>query len=138
MKSTIIPAIRYHDAPKMIDWLCDAFGFTKHFVVEDGNGGIAHAQLTFGGGMVMLGSDRKDEFGALQSTPKALGGRTQSTYIISMMWMRCMNKLEKSEPRLRLNQKTRNMVAGLFHALTPKAIYGVSAVMTHGKQNSIK
>ena len=36
MSATIIPTIRYRDAPKMIRWLCDAFGFEKHFVVDDG------------------------------------------------------------------------------------------------------
>ncbi len=30
----------------------------------------------------MLGSARDDEFGKLQSTPAALGGTTQSPYII--------------------------------------------------------
>ena len=82
MTSTIIPTIRYRDAPKMMEWLCDAFGLEKHFVVEDGNGGIAHAQLTLECGMIMLGSARDDEFGALQSTPAALGGTTQSPYIV--------------------------------------------------------
>ena len=82
MNSTIIPTMRYLDAPKMIRWLNEAFGFEKHFVVDDGKGGIAHAQLTLGGGMIMLGTARDDEFGRLQSTPAALGGTTQSPYIV--------------------------------------------------------
>ena len=84
MASTIIPCLRYRDAPTMIDWLCAAFGFERHLVVDDGNGGIAHAQLTLGSGMIMLGSarDGDDPFGRLQSTPAALGGTTQSPYIV--------------------------------------------------------
>jgi uncharacterized glyoxalase superfamily protein PhnB len=82
MSSTIIPALRYRDAPRMIDWLCEVFGFARHAVYEDGQGGIAHAQLTLGPGMVMLGSARSDEFGRLQSTPLALGGTTQGPYIV--------------------------------------------------------
>jgi uncharacterized glyoxalase superfamily protein PhnB len=84
MSSTIIPCLRYHDAPRMIDWLCDTFGFERHLVVDDGKGGIAHAQLTLGSGMIMLGSQRSadDVFGQLQSTPEALGGTTQSPYIV--------------------------------------------------------
>jgi uncharacterized glyoxalase superfamily protein PhnB len=66
----------------MIDWLCEAFGFERHLVVEDGQGGIAHAQLTFGNSMIMLGSVREDEFGKLQLSPAALGGTTQSPYIV--------------------------------------------------------
>lgn len=82
MSSTIIPTLRYHDAPRMIGWFCEVFGFARHAVYEDGQGGIAHAQLTLGSGMIMLGSARDDEFGRLQATPAALGGTTQSPYIV--------------------------------------------------------
>ena len=68
MGSMIIPTMRYRDAAKMAQWLCDVFGFQKHFVVEDGKGGLAHAQLTFADSMIMLGTAREDEFGTLQST----------------------------------------------------------------------
>ncbi len=82
MASTIIPTMRYADAQKMIDWLCDTFGFERHLVVEDGEGGIAHAQLTLGAGMIMLGSECDDDFGKLQSTPSTLGGISQSSYVM--------------------------------------------------------
>ena len=81
--STVIPTIRYIDAPSAIDWLCQAFGFQRHLVVEDGSGGIAHAQLTFGNGMVMLGSARDDEFGKLQQALESpTAPVTQSAYIL--------------------------------------------------------
>jgi len=84
MSSTVIPCLRYRDAPRMIEWLCSAFGFKRHLVVDDDQGGIAHAQLTLGPGMIMLGSARSgdDQFGRLQSTPKVLGGTTQSPYLV--------------------------------------------------------
>jgi uncharacterized glyoxalase superfamily protein PhnB len=66
----------------MIDWLCNALEFKRHLVVEDGAGGIAHAQLKRGDAMIMLGSARDDEFGALQSTARALGGVSQTAYLI--------------------------------------------------------
>jgi uncharacterized glyoxalase superfamily protein PhnB len=79
----IIPTLRYQDAPAAIEWLCRAFGFERHFVVPGENGTIAHAQLTFGNGMIMVGSARDDEFGRLQKTPAQVGGvGTQSAYII--------------------------------------------------------
>ena len=54
---TIYPALRYKDAPAAITWLVNAFGLTEHMVVAGQNGTIAHAQLAWGdGGMVMLGS----------------------------------------------------------------------------------
>jgi uncharacterized glyoxalase superfamily protein PhnB len=81
--STVIPCLRYRDAKRMIGWLCDAFGFCPHAVYEDNNGGIAHAQLTLGNGMIMLGSARdNDQFGQVQSAPDALGGTTQSPYLV--------------------------------------------------------
>ena len=82
MTSTIIPCLRYQDAPAMIAWLCDTFGFARHLIVEDGSGGIAHAQLTLGAGMIMVGSARPDEFSRFQGTPGVLGGTTQSPYVI--------------------------------------------------------
>jgi uncharacterized glyoxalase superfamily protein PhnB len=83
MPSTVIPAMRYRDAPTAIEWLCQAFGFEKHLVVPGENGGIAHAQLTFGNGMIMLGSARDDEFGRWIRPPQEFGGAgTQSAYVI--------------------------------------------------------
>ncbi len=54
--STIIPAMRYRNAPAAIDWLCHTFGFEKHPVVPGEDGTIVHAELSFGNGMVMCGS----------------------------------------------------------------------------------
>ncbi len=82
MSANIIPTLRYRNAPRMLEWLVEAFGFKRHAVHEDGKGGIAHAQLTIDGGMVMMSSARDDEFGKVQATPAALGGTTQSPYII--------------------------------------------------------
>ncbi len=81
--STIIPALRYRDAAAAIEWLCLAFGFERHLVVPGDGGTIAHAQLTFGRGMIMLGSARDDAFGNLVTTPDRTGGiGTQSAYVI--------------------------------------------------------
>ena len=60
LKGNIIPGMRYRDAFAAIDWLCDVLGFERHLVVPDGAGGVAHAQLKHGNGMVMLGSYRDD------------------------------------------------------------------------------
>lgn len=73
--STIIPSLRYRDAHAAIDWLCRAFGFEKHAVYDDGQGGVAHAQLVHGNGMIMLGSTRHDDFGHRIAQPDEIGGR---------------------------------------------------------------
>jgi uncharacterized glyoxalase superfamily protein PhnB len=81
--STAIPCLRYRDAPAAIDWLCRVLGFERHLVVPDDTGGIAHAQLALGGGMIMLGSVRDGEYGRLMKQPDEVGGaQTQSTYLV--------------------------------------------------------
>ena len=81
--ATVIPGMRYKDAPTAIKWLCKAFGFKEHLVVPNEDGTIAHAQLTFGNGMIMVGSARDDEYLNHQKSPSDLGGyNSQSPYII--------------------------------------------------------
>jgi steroid delta-isomerase-like uncharacterized protein len=82
--ANVIPTLRYRDAAAAIDWLCRAFGFEQQLVVPDGSGGIAHAQLAFGNGMIMLGSAHDgDAFGKLQQPPRDRAGVvTQSAYVI--------------------------------------------------------
>jgi uncharacterized glyoxalase superfamily protein PhnB len=80
---TIVPTMRYHDATAAIEWLCRAFGFEKQLVVPGENGGIAHAQLAFGNGMIMLGDAHDDEYGKLVRPPRDAGGvSTGSPYVI--------------------------------------------------------
>ncbi len=80
---TIIPTMRYQDATAAIDWLCEAFGFERHLVVPGDQDTIAHAQLTFGRGMIMLGSARDDEYGVYIKTPRDLNGVTsQAPYVV--------------------------------------------------------
>lgn len=61
----LYPTLRYADAHAAIQWLQDALGFEKHEVYDDDAGGVAHAQLRWGDGMIMLGSEREgDSFGS--------------------------------------------------------------------------
>jgi uncharacterized glyoxalase superfamily protein PhnB len=80
--STVIPALHYQDAPAAIEFLCRAFGFEKKAVYEGEGGTIAHAELTLGNGMVMLGSAKDTEYGKLLVRPRAAGGVTMSVYVI--------------------------------------------------------
>jgi uncharacterized glyoxalase superfamily protein PhnB len=59
-RPTITPTIRYRDERVAIDWLCKAFGFEKQLVVPAADGSIAHAQLTLGNGMIMIGAIEKE------------------------------------------------------------------------------
>jgi uncharacterized glyoxalase superfamily protein PhnB len=84
-KATVIPCLRYRDAPAAIEWLCSTFGFHKQAVYPNPDGTIAHAQLTFGNGMIMLGSavEEATEWGKLIKQPDQVGGaETQSAYLV--------------------------------------------------------
>jgi uncharacterized glyoxalase superfamily protein PhnB len=52
----VIPALRYRDARAAIEFLTGVLGFEAGEVTEDEEGRVAHAELRFGSGMVMLGS----------------------------------------------------------------------------------
>jgi uncharacterized glyoxalase superfamily protein PhnB len=83
-RSSVMPALRYRNAPAAIDWLCKVFGFARHAVHTMPDGSVAHAELTLGGGMIMLGSARDDEYGRGFKSPGELGGvETRSAYIVA-------------------------------------------------------
>lgn len=44
MPSTIIPTLRYDDAARAVQFLCEAFGFQRHAVSEGEDGRIEHAE----------------------------------------------------------------------------------------------
>lgn len=78
--SNIIPFLRYADAPAAIKWLSAAFGFKEQVAYPSDDGGIAHAVMSLGPGMIMLGSARPgDPLG--MKTPGELGAVNQGIYV---------------------------------------------------------
>lgn len=53
---TICPTLLYTDAKAAIRQLTEAFGFTQVAAYEGDGGIVQHAELSYGNGMVMLGS----------------------------------------------------------------------------------
>jgi uncharacterized glyoxalase superfamily protein PhnB len=83
-KSTVIPTLRYKDAPAAIEWLCHVLGFERRQVYPGPDGTIAHAELTFQGGMIMLGSQKDDAYGRGFKSPGEVGGvETRSAYVVA-------------------------------------------------------
>jgi uncharacterized glyoxalase superfamily protein PhnB len=81
--ATVIPCLRYRDAPAAIEWLSDTFGFQRQMVVPGADGTIAHAQLSFGNGMIMLGTAPDSEYGRLVKRPDEIGSATtQGIYVV--------------------------------------------------------
>jgi uncharacterized glyoxalase superfamily protein PhnB len=52
---SIYPVLRYSDPATAIRFLVDAFGFSEHEIHNGPDGEIAHAELSFGNGMLMVG-----------------------------------------------------------------------------------
>src|SRR2546426_12275674 len=112
-KATVIPSLRYRNAPAAIEWLCSAFGFERHAVYPNPDGTIAHAQLSFGNGMVMLGSvsGKDSEWGRLIRQPDEIDGLETQT-----CW----------------TSKTKTMAAAASPVATLRATSGTSAPMIRG------
>jgi uncharacterized glyoxalase superfamily protein PhnB len=70
----ISSSLIYDDANKAIEWLGKAFGFTVRLKVEDEKGGVAHSELTFGDGVIMVSSAKDAGARGLYKSPQSLGG----------------------------------------------------------------
>jgi uncharacterized glyoxalase superfamily protein PhnB len=68
----------YDDPKRAIEWLCKAFGFEVRLIVETGAGGIAHSELVYGEGLIMVGSKDNDHW----KSPRSAGGCTQSIQVM--------------------------------------------------------
>ena len=79
---TMFPSLKYLDAPAAIEWLCSTLKFERKLVVPGPDNTIAHAQLTLGSGMIMLGSQDEGEYGKHIKPPSQIENiNTQTTYI---------------------------------------------------------
>ena len=83
--SVLIPSLRYKDAHAAIAWLEKAFGFVRHAVYDGPDGTVAHAELRFGNGMIMLGSASNPSPNAkIYATPGEIDGRvTSPLYLVA-------------------------------------------------------
>lgn len=81
---TVIPAVRYRDCNRAIEFLKQAFGFTEHAVYRNQDGAVMHAELLLGNGMIMLGTaGLNTETAAWYVQPGEIGGKvTCSSYLV--------------------------------------------------------
>ncbi|MFN3585683.1 VOC family protein [Phenylobacterium sp.] len=77
-RGPLISAICYRDPKAALDFLERAFGFELVMLVEDGEGNLAHSEMRFGNGVVMVGNEWSDD----HRSPASLGGKnTQTVHI---------------------------------------------------------
>lgn len=62
----------YDDPHAAIEFLCRAFGFEVRLLVEGEAGRVEHSELTFGEGLVMVGSGKPDA--TYRASPRTVGG----------------------------------------------------------------
>ncbi len=74
----LISAICYRDPRAAIAWLKAAFGFELFMLIETADGAVAHSEMRFGDGCVMVGS----EWSESHKSPASIGGlNTQTVHI---------------------------------------------------------
>jgi uncharacterized glyoxalase superfamily protein PhnB len=68
-------SVYYQDPQRMIDWLCQAFGFELRLKVEGDAGQVEHSELSYGEAVVMVGSERRGtRWGVDMLSPKSVAG----------------------------------------------------------------
>lgn len=71
-------AVFYKDPWAALDWLEKAFGFERSMVISDKDGRLAHAEMRFGDGYIMVGS----EWAEFTASPASVAGKnTQSVHV---------------------------------------------------------
>jgi len=77
-RGPLISAICYRDPKAALDFLERGFGFELIMLIEDGEGNLAHSEMRFGNGVVMVGNEWSDD----HRSPASLGGKnTQTVHI---------------------------------------------------------
>ena len=77
-RPTFIPALVYRDNRAAIKWLQSAFGFEVSEVLTAADGSIAHAEMSYGAGVIMVGTEWAD----WTRSPASMGGKnTQRIHV---------------------------------------------------------
>jgi len=77
-RPAFIPSLAYQDNRAALKWLESAFGFEPSEVLTDAEGNIVHAEMSYGDGVVMIGSEWAD----WTRSPASLGGKnTQRVHV---------------------------------------------------------
>jgi uncharacterized glyoxalase superfamily protein PhnB len=77
-RPAFIPSVVYRDNRAALQWLEQAFGFEPSEILTDAEGKIVHAEMTYGDGVVMIGSEWAD----WTRSPASLGGKnTQRIHV---------------------------------------------------------
>ncbi|MDQ8732641.1 VOC family protein [Bradyrhizobium sp. LHD-71] len=77
-RPVFVSAVVYKDPMAALDWLEKAFGFERVMLITDKDGNLAHSEMKFGEGQIMVGTEWTDYV----ASPASAGGRnTQSIHV---------------------------------------------------------
>lgn len=77
-RPAVVPAITYRDSMAAFEWLQTAFGFEPAMLLTDADGRLAHSEMVFGDGWIMVGNEWSEN----HKSPMSLGGKcTQSVHL---------------------------------------------------------
>ena len=77
-RPTLSSALAYKDPKAAFLWLEQAFGFEPSMVILDADDNLAHSEMRFGDGLIMVGNEWSDD----HKSPLSLGGKnTQSVHL---------------------------------------------------------
>jgi uncharacterized glyoxalase superfamily protein PhnB len=77
-RPALVSAVSYRDPKAALAFLEKAFGFELFLLLEDGDGNVAHSEMRYGTGAVMVGSEWDDD----HRSPASVGGKnTQTVHI---------------------------------------------------------
>jgi uncharacterized glyoxalase superfamily protein PhnB len=76
----IYPCLGYRDAKAAIRWLIEAFGFEERMVHPGDDREVAHAELSLGPGIIMLGS-ASDDMADVDTDALTAGGKVDFSRI---------------------------------------------------------
>ncbi|MBQ1540785.1 glyoxalase [Caulobacter sp. CCUG 60055] len=79
-RPALISAVVYKDPKAALQWLQDAFGFEMAMLITDQDGNLAHSEMRFRNGVVMIGN----EWSAQHRSPANLGGLNTQTVHVQM------------------------------------------------------
>jgi uncharacterized glyoxalase superfamily protein PhnB len=77
-RTAFTSALFYKDPMAALAWLEKAFGFERVMLITDNDGNLAHSEMRFGDGLIMIGTEWTDYV----ASPASTGGRvTQSIHV---------------------------------------------------------
>jgi len=79
-RPTFAPSVFYKDPFAALDWLEKAFGFERSMVITDQSGKLAHSQMRFGDGYIMVGSEWAD----FVASPASIGGKNSQAMHVQL------------------------------------------------------